>query len=72
MMQFKVNGQHFDGIGLDIENTRVPVAGRNARRRTVAARPRADLAAATAIVLPPVLTEVIHPTYWGGSFPGPR
>jgi hypothetical protein len=70
MMQFKVNGQHFDGIGLDIENTRLPVAGRNARLVALSERVRARTwLPLTAIVLPPVLTEVIHPTYWGGPFP---
>ncbi|MCU1589149.1 MAG: N-acetylmuramoyl-L-alanine amidase [Frankiales bacterium] len=70
MMQFKVDGQHFDGIGIDIENTDVPVAARNARLVALSQRVRARTwLPLTAIVLPPVLTEVIHPTYWGGSFP---
>jgi hypothetical protein len=70
MMQFKVNGQHFDGIGLDIESTKVPVATRNARLVALSQRVRARTwLPLTAIVLPPVLTEIIHPTYWGGSFP---
>jgi hypothetical protein len=70
MMQFKVNGQHFDGIGLDIEHTDVAVATRNARLVALTKRVRARTwLPLTAIVLPPVLTEVIHPTYWGGAFP---
>ncbi|MDT7572495.1 MAG: hypothetical protein QOE05_2669 [Actinomycetota bacterium] len=70
MMQFKVDGQHFDGIGLDIENTDMPVAGRNARLVALSQRVRARTwLPLTAIVLPPVLTEIIHPTYWGGAFP---
>jgi hypothetical protein len=70
MMQFKVQGQHFDAIGLDIESTKVPVATRNARLVALSQRVRARTwLPLTAIVLPPVLTEVIHPTYWGGSFP---
>ncbi|MBK5306095.1 MAG: hypothetical protein JJD92_05345 [Frankiaceae bacterium] len=70
MMQFKVNGQHFDGIGLDIESTTVPVATRNARLVALAKKVRARTwLPLTAIVLPPVLTEVIRPSYWGGAFP---
>ncbi len=70
IMQFKVRGHHFDGVGLDIESTKVPVATRNARlvalSKAVQARTWLPVAA---IVLPPVLTEVVHPGYWGGSFP---
>ncbi|MDT7536679.1 MAG: hypothetical protein QOI82_264 [Actinomycetota bacterium] len=70
MMQFKVSGQHFDGVGLDIENTDLPVAGRNARLVALSQRIRARTwLPLAAVVLPPVLTEVIHPTYWGGEFP---
>ena len=71
MMQFKVDGQHFDGIGIDIESRKVTsVATRNARLVALSQRVRARTwLPLTAIVLPPVLTEVIHPTYWGGSFP---
>ena len=70
MMQFKVNGHHFDAIGIDIEDTDVPVATRNARLvdLTRKARARTWLPIA-AIVLPPVLTEIIRPSYWGGPFP---
>lgn len=70
MMQFKVQGQHFDAIGIDIEDKAVPVATRNARLLDLSKRVRARTwLPVAAIVLPPVLTEVIHPTYWGGSFP---
>ena len=71
MMQFKVNGQHFDGIGIDIESRKVTsVATRNARLVALSQRVRARTwLPLTAIVLPPVLTEIVHPTYWGGSFP---
>jgi hypothetical protein len=70
MMQFKVDGQHFDGIGVDIESTALPVAGRNARLVALSQRVRARTwLPLAAVVLPPVLTEVIHPTYWGGPFP---
>jgi hypothetical protein len=70
MMQFKVQGQHFDAIGIDIEDNDVPVVTRNARLVALSKRARARTwLPISAIVLPPVLTEVIHPTYWGGSFP---
>ena len=70
MLQFKADGQHFDGIGIDIEDKDVAIATRNARlvdlTRKVRARTWLPL---SAIVLPPVLTEIIHPGYWGGAFP---
>ncbi|MCU1674037.1 MAG: N-acetylmuramoyl-L-alanine amidase [Frankiales bacterium] len=70
MMQFKVNGQHFDAIGLDIEDKDVPVATRNARLVDLTRRARARTwLPIAAIVLPPVLTEIVHPGYWGGPFP---
>jgi hypothetical protein len=70
MMQFKVQGQHFDAIGIDIEDNDVAVATRNARLVALSKKARARTwLPISAIVLPPVLTEVIHPTYWGGSFP---
>lgn len=70
MMQLKVQGEHFDAIGIDIEDKDVPVATRNARLVDLSKRVRARTwLPVSAIVLPPVLTEVIHPSYWGGSFP---
>jgi hypothetical protein len=71
MMQFKVNGQHFDAIGIDIESRKVTsVSTRNARLVALSKKVRARTwLPISAILLPPVLTEVIHPTYWGGSFP---
>ena len=70
MLQFKVNGQHFDGIGIDIEDNDVPVATRNARLVDLTRKARARTwLPLSAIVLPPVLTEIVHPGYWGGSFP---
>lgn len=66
MMQFKVKGQHFDGIGIDIESTKVPVATRNARLVALSKKVRARTwLPVSAIVLPPVLTEIINPSYWG-------
>lgn len=70
MMQFKVEGQHFDAIGIDIESKVVPVTTRNARLVALSQKVRARTwLPLTAIVLPPVLTEIIHPGYWGGAFP---
>lgn len=70
MMQFTYRGQHFDGIGIDIESTTVPVRTRNARLVDLSRRAQARTwLPVAAIVLPPVLTEIIHPGYWGGSFP---
>lgn len=70
MLQFKVNGHHFDAIGIDIEDNDVPVATRNARllELTRKARARTWLPIA-AIVMPPVITEIINPRFWGGPFP---
>jgi hypothetical protein len=46
------------------------VATRNARLVALSKKVRARTwLPVTAVVLPPVLTEVIHPTYWGGAFP---
>ena len=70
MMQFKVNGHHFDAIGIDIEHKTVPVATRNARLVDLTRKARARTwLPISAIVLPPVLTEIVHPNYWGGPFP---
>lgn len=70
MLQFKYKGHHFDAIGLDIEDRRVPVATRNARLVDLSRKTRARTwLPLTAIVLPPVLTEEVNPSYWGGNFP---
>ncbi len=70
MLQYKYDGHHFDAVGLDIEDRRVPVATRNARLVDLSKKTRARTwLPLAAIVLPPVLTEVVNPHYWGGSFP---
>jgi hypothetical protein len=68
LARFEVLGHRFDGVSVDIEFTDdVPdVAERNVRlvelSRTVRAQMGSD--ALGAIVLPPVLTEVVNPVFW--------
>jgi hypothetical protein len=70
LIQFSSRGHRFDGIALDIESTRVPVGTRNARLVALSKRLRsATTRPVAAVVLPPVLTEIVHPGYWGGEFP---
>ena len=68
LLEFEVDGQRLDGVGVDIEFTEaVPnPAIRNARLIRLSER-LDELAGDTplgAIVLPPVLTEVVNPDYW--------
>jgi hypothetical protein len=64
---FRVDGQGFDAVAVDIEFTNaVELAPRNAAllelsRRLRAALPDVELGA---IVLPPVVTDVLNPAYW--------
>jgi hypothetical protein len=72
LLDFEVDGERLDGVGVDIELTEaVPnPAIRNARLLRLSEE-LDDLAGDTplgAIVLPPVLTEVVNPDYWP-SFP---
>ena len=70
MVEFTSAGQHFDAYGVDIEDTRVAAGLRNSRLVALSRRLRRYTAKpVSAIVLPPVLTEIIHPAYWGGPFP---
>ncbi len=67
---FRVEGHRFDGIAVDIEYRReVPEAG-ELNRRVVELSRRLRRAAPDhplgAIVYPPVLFDVIHPTFWPG------
>jgi hypothetical protein len=68
LLDFEVDGQRLDGVAVDIEYTEgVPdVDVRN--RRFVRMSQRLAAAAGTdpigAIVLPPVLTEVVNPDFW--------
>lgn len=70
LVDFTARGQRFDGLALDIEDNKVEVDTRNARLTTLAKQLRASTTRPTAaIVMPPVITEVINPGYWGGAFP---
>jgi hypothetical protein len=70
LVQFASAGQRFDGFALDIESTRGPVGTRNARLVALSRQLRAATTRpVAAVVLPPVLTEIVHPGYWGGAFP---
>jgi hypothetical protein len=71
--QFRSRGQRFDGLALDIEWVEgVPaVEARNAALVDLSERVRelvGDRYAVAAIVLEPVLLEVVNPSYWP-SFP---
>lgn len=66
---FSAKGQHFDGIGLDVEwRDGVPDAGsRSANLVELSARlRRATRLTLGAIVMPPVVTDVINPGFWPG------
>jgi hypothetical protein len=70
LLHFSSAGQRYDGFGVDIEDTRVPVKVRNARLVALSQQlRRATVRPVAAVVLPPVLTDIIHPGYWGGPFP---
>ncbi|MGY1726580.1 hypothetical protein ACI79J_06380 [Geodermatophilus sp. SYSU D01062] len=67
MADFRASGQAFDAIGVDIEDRTVTdVATRNARLVDLSARLAAALPGTTlaAIVLPPVVTDVLNTAYW--------
>ncbi|RBY87714.1 hypothetical protein [Blastococcus sp. TF02A-30] len=67
MADFRASGQAFDAIGVDIEDLSVTdVDIRNARLVDLSARLWAALPDVTlgAIVLPPVVTDVLNPSYW--------
>jgi hypothetical protein len=65
MMQFKYQGHHFDGIGLDLESSAVPTATRNTRLLALSKKVRARTwLPIAAITLPPVLIEEINKTWW--------
>jgi len=65
---FNVLGHRFDGVAVDIEDveTVTDVVERNARLIELSQRLRAAAGSETigAIVLPPVLTEVVNPQRW--------
>ena len=67
MRDFRVGGQGFDGLAVDIEwTTGVPdTARRNAALIELSRRLRAETdTAIAAIVLPPILLEVVNQQYW--------
>jgi hypothetical protein len=67
MAAFRAGGQAFDALAVDIEDrTVVDVDVRNAALVDLSARLRGVAPGVTlgAIVLPPVVTEVLSPTYW--------
>ena len=70
VLDFSSGGHRFDGFGLDIEwRASVPdAAERSARLVELSRRIRADAGdrAVSAIVLPPVLTDIVSPAYWPG------
>ncbi|MGH9190641.1 MAG: hypothetical protein ACRD0Q_11530 [Acidimicrobiales bacterium] len=70
MLAFKANGRGFDGIGLDIEwRAAVPDAAARGAQLVELSRQLNAAAGALpvgAIVLPPVVTDVINPAYWPG------
>lgn len=68
IVKFRVNGERFDSIGLDIESRDVSdVNTRNSRLIALSKRVRAEVGnamALSAIVLPPVVTDKINTAYW--------
>ena len=67
MFNFQVNGQTLDGIGVDIEARVVPdVNDRSARLVDLSRRLRAQTGSAvlSAIVVPPVVMDVINVNFW--------
>ena len=67
MIGFRAGGEHFDGIGLDIESAQVPtIADRNQRLVALAQHVRAKAATLPigAIVYPAVLLEAVNPNLW--------
>jgi hypothetical protein len=67
MIDFRASGQAFDAIAVDIEDLSVAdVDTRNARLVDLSARLHTMAPGMTlgAIVLPPVVTDVINPAYW--------
>ncbi|MEO8692324.1 MAG: LysM peptidoglycan-binding domain-containing protein [Acidimicrobiales bacterium] len=67
MRDFRSAGQGFDGLAVDIEWTNgvTDTARRNAALIEMSRRLRAETGTAiAAIVLPPVLLEVVNPQYW--------
>lgn len=72
LLDYEVEGHRLDGIGVDIEATDTVPDVRRRNNKLLALSRRLDRAAGespiSAIVLPPVLTEVVNPGFWP-SFP---
>ena len=69
MFNFQVNGQTLDGIGVDIESRVVAdVNDRNNRLVSLSQRLRAQTGTSvlSAIVVPPVVMDVINVKFWPG------
>ena len=75
IVDFDALGHRFDGVAVDIEDVEdvTEVTDRNQRLIDLSTRLRAvsGTDALGAIVLPPVLTEVVNPRYWP-DFPWPE
>ena len=74
MLRFRSHGHRFDSIGIDIESREDgDVNRRNERLVALSAKLRqaAGPMALSAIVVPPVVTDVINPKFWP-SFPWSR
>jgi hypothetical protein len=69
LFNFEFNGHKFDGIGVDIESRVVPdVAERSRRLVDLSRRLRQSTGTAvlSAIVVPPVVMDIINPNFWVG------
>lgn len=68
LLEYEVDGHRLDGVGVDIEYTEaVPDVDRRNAKLVRLSRRLAAVAGDTpvsAIVLPPVLTEVVNPDFW--------
>lgn len=74
MLKFRSNGQRFDSIGIDIESREQgDLKTRNDRLVALSTRLRnaAGSMPTSAIVVPPVVTDVINPNFWP-QFPWSR
>jgi hypothetical protein len=67
MLRFRSNGHRFDSVGIDIESREQgDVKTRNDRLVALSSRLRqaAGTLSTSAIVVPPVVTDVINPKFW--------
>lgn len=70
LLDYEVDGHRLDGIGVDIESTEAVPNTTLRNNKLMLLSQRLDRAAGetpiSAIVLPPVLTEVVNPDFWPG------